>query len=43
MAFVACWAGPLEQGESALKPIFDAAPVVATRSAPVPLRRMPAG
>jgi len=29
LAFVACWAGPVEDGERALKPIRDAAPVVA--------------
>jgi hypothetical protein len=28
IAFVACWAGPIEQGESALKPLHDVAPVV---------------
>ena len=29
IAMVACWAGPLEQGESAFKPFHDVAPVVA--------------
>jgi len=29
IAFVACWSGPIEQGESMLKPIHDVAPVVA--------------
>jgi FAD/FMN-containing dehydrogenase len=29
IALVACWAGPLEQGEQALKPLHDVAPVVA--------------
>ncbi|HEV8564757.1 MAG TPA: FAD-binding oxidoreductase [Actinomycetota bacterium] len=29
MAFVACWAGPIEEGESVLKPFHDVAPVVA--------------
>jgi len=29
VVFVACWAGPLEQGESVLKPFHDIAPVVA--------------
>jgi FAD/FMN-containing dehydrogenase len=28
LAFVACWAGPIEEGESALKPLHDVAPVV---------------
>jgi hypothetical protein len=27
--FVACWSGPIEQGEKALKPLHDVAPVVA--------------
>jgi hypothetical protein len=29
LVFVSCWAGPLEDGERALAPIRDAAPVVA--------------
>jgi FAD/FMN-containing dehydrogenase len=29
IAMVACWAGPLEQGEKALQPFHDVAPVVA--------------
>jgi FAD/FMN-containing dehydrogenase len=29
LAFVACWAGPIEEGESVLKPFHDVAPVVA--------------
>ena len=29
IAIVACWAGPLEEGENALKPFHDVAPVVA--------------
>jgi FAD/FMN-containing dehydrogenase len=36
MAFVACWAGPVEQGEAALKPLFDVAPVVAEHVGPMP-------
>jgi FAD/FMN-containing dehydrogenase len=33
---VACWAGPLEQGEQALKPFHDVAPVVAEFVGPMP-------
>jgi FAD/FMN-containing dehydrogenase len=33
---VACWAGPLDEGERALKPIHDAAPVVAEFVGPMP-------
>ena len=29
IAIVACWAGPLEEGEEAIKPFHDVAPVVA--------------
>jgi FAD/FMN-containing dehydrogenase len=29
LAFVACWAGDVDQGEAALKPLHDVAPVVA--------------
>jgi len=29
VAFVACWAGPIERGEAMLKPLHDVAPVVA--------------
>jgi FAD/FMN-containing dehydrogenase len=29
LAFVACWAGPVDQGEAMLKPIHEVAPVVA--------------
>jgi len=36
MAFVSCWAGPLEEGEAALKPIRDVAPVVAEHVGPMP-------
>ncbi len=33
---VACWAGPLEDGEAALKPFHDVAPVVAEMVGPMP-------
>jgi FAD/FMN-containing dehydrogenase len=36
LAFVACWAGPLDEGEAALKPIHDVAPVVAEHVGPMP-------
>jgi len=36
LAFVACWAGPIEEGERALKPLHDVAPVVAEYVAPMP-------
>lgn len=36
LAFVACWAGPLEEGEQALKPLRDVAPVVAEHVGPMP-------
>jgi FAD/FMN-containing dehydrogenase len=36
IAFIACWAGPIEQGESALKPIREVAPVVAEHVGPMP-------
>jgi FAD/FMN-containing dehydrogenase len=36
LAFVACWAGPIEQGETMLKPLHDAAPVVAEHVGPMP-------
>jgi FAD/FMN-containing dehydrogenase len=36
MAFVACWAGPVEQGEQALKPFHEVAPVVAEHVGPMP-------
>jgi FAD/FMN-containing dehydrogenase len=35
-AFVACWAGPVEEGERALKPLHDVAPVVAEHVGPMP-------
>jgi FAD/FMN-containing dehydrogenase len=36
LAVVACWAGPLDQGERALKPFHDVAPVVAEHVGPMP-------
>jgi len=36
LAFVACWAGPVEQGEAALKPLLDVAPIVAEHVGPMP-------
>jgi FAD/FMN-containing dehydrogenase len=36
IAMVACWAGPIEEGEAALKPFHDAAPVVAEHVGPMP-------
>jgi FAD/FMN-containing dehydrogenase len=36
MAFVACWAGPIEEGETVLKPLHDVAPVVAEHVGPMP-------
>jgi FAD/FMN-containing dehydrogenase len=33
---VACWAGPMDEGEAALKPIHDAVPVVAEHVGPMP-------
>jgi FAD/FMN-containing dehydrogenase len=36
LAFVACWAGPLDQGEAALKALHDVAPVVAEHVGPMP-------
>ncbi|TMF44535.1 MAG: FAD-binding oxidoreductase [Chloroflexi bacterium] len=33
---VACWAGPLDKGEKALKPFHDIAPVVAEHVGPMP-------
>jgi FAD/FMN-containing dehydrogenase len=33
---VACWAGPLDKGEKALKPFHDVAPVVAEMVGPMP-------
>ena len=36
LAFVACWAGPLDEGGTVLKPIHDVAPVVAEHVGPMP-------
>ncbi|MBA3552210.1 MAG: FAD-binding oxidoreductase [Actinobacteria bacterium] len=36
LAFVACWAGPIEEGERALRPLHDVAPVVAEHVGPMP-------
>jgi len=36
LIFVACWAGPLEDGEAALKPFHEVAPVVAEHVGPMP-------
>jgi FAD/FMN-containing dehydrogenase len=36
LAFVACWAGPLDQGEAMLKPLHDVAPVVAEHIGEMP-------
>jgi FAD/FMN-containing dehydrogenase len=36
VAMVACWAGPLEDGERALRPFHDVAPVVAEHVGPMP-------
>ncbi len=36
LAFVACWAGPVDEGESALEPLRDVAPVVAEMVGPMP-------
>lgn len=35
-AIVACWAGPIDKGEAALKPLTNAAPVVAHHVGPAP-------
>ena len=35
-AIIACWSGPLEEGEAALKPLMDAAPIVAQHVGPAP-------
>jgi FAD/FMN-containing dehydrogenase len=35
-AMVACWAGPLDEGEVAFKPFHDVAPVVAEHVGPMP-------
>jgi FAD/FMN-containing dehydrogenase len=36
LAFVACWAGPLEEGEKMLEPFHEVAPVVAEHVGPMP-------
>jgi FAD/FMN-containing dehydrogenase len=36
LAFVGCWAGPVEDGERMLKPLHDVAPVVAEHVGPMP-------
>ena len=36
IAMVACWAGPIDAGEAALKPFHDVAPVVAEHVGPMP-------
>jgi FAD/FMN-containing dehydrogenase len=36
LAFVACWAGPADDGERILKPLRDVAPVVAEHVGPMP-------
>jgi FAD/FMN-containing dehydrogenase len=36
LAFIACWAGPLDQGEAMLKPLHDVAPVVAEHVGEMP-------
>jgi FAD/FMN-containing dehydrogenase len=36
LAFVACWAGPVDEGERVLKPLRDAAPVVAEHVGTMP-------
>ena len=36
IAMVACWAGPLQEGERALRPFHEAAPVVAEFVGPMP-------
>lgn len=36
IAIVACWSGPIEEGEKALKPFHDIAPVVAEMVGPMP-------
>jgi FAD/FMN-containing dehydrogenase len=36
LAFVACWAGPIDQGEEMLKPLHDVAPVVAEHVGEMP-------
>jgi FAD/FMN-containing dehydrogenase len=36
LAFVACWTGPVDEGETILKPLRDVAPVVAEHVGPMP-------
>ena len=36
LAFVACWAGPIDEGENVLKPFHDVAPVVAEHVGEMP-------
>ncbi len=36
LAFVACWSGPVEEGEQMLKPLHDVAQVVAEHVGPMP-------
>jgi len=36
LAFIACWAGPLDEGEAVLKPLHDVAEVVAEHVGPMP-------
>ncbi len=36
MAIVACWAGPVDEGEAAFRPFHDVAPVVAEHVGPMP-------
>jgi FAD/FMN-containing dehydrogenase len=36
IAFIACWAGPIDEGENVLKPLHDVAPVVAKHVGPMP-------
>ena len=36
LAFVACWAGPVDEGENVLKPLRDVAPTVAEHVGPMP-------
>jgi FAD/FMN-containing dehydrogenase len=40
IAIVACWAGPVEQGENAFKPFHDVAPVIAEHVGPAPYPAM---
>jgi FAD/FMN-containing dehydrogenase len=36
LIFIACWAGPIDEGEAAVKPFRDVAPVVAEHVGPLP-------